>query len=187
MASTSPRPPVEVIVLPAVGAKDDALVAEIAALINRVYAAAEAGLWIEGATRTDVRDVASLVGAGEIAVARLNERLVGTVRIHQLDGSRAEFGMLAVVPDERGHGIGRELVGFAERWAGERNLTRMQLELLVPRAGTHQDKEFLKIWYDQMGYRAAGTGRLDEAYPSLVALLATPCDLVIYGKDLPAR
>ena len=35
-----------------------------------------------------------------------------------------------------------------------------------------------------MGYRIARTGTIDEAYPELAPLLATPCDFVIYRKDL---
>jgi hypothetical protein len=60
----------------------------------------------------------------------------------------------------------------------------MQLELLVPRDWTHPTKEFLAAWYGRMGYRVARTGTIDEAYPALAPLLATPCDFVIYEKDL---
>ena len=35
-----------------------------------------------------------------------------------------------------------------------------------------------------MGYRIVRTGRLEEAYPDLVAMLATPCEFVIYHKPL---
>jgi GNAT superfamily N-acetyltransferase len=159
-------------------------VAEITDLVNRVYADAEKGLWVDGATRTTRAEVAALIGAGQIVAARLDGRLVGAVRIQQLDSDAGEFGMLVAAPETRGIGIGRELVRFAERWARERGVARMQLELLVPRTWTHPVKEFLKRWYVRTGYRAVRTGILDEAYPALVPLLATPCDFVIYHKDL---
>jgi hypothetical protein len=60
----------------------------------------------------------------------------------------------------------------------------MQLELLVPRDWTHPTKEFLNAWYTRIGYRVARTGAIDEAYPALAPLLATPCDFVIYHKRL---
>lgn len=41
--------------------------------------------------------------------------------------------MLAVDPDRRGIGIGRDLVRFAERSCADAGLRTMQLELLVPR------------------------------------------------------
>jgi hypothetical protein len=38
-----------------------------------------------------------------------------------------------------------------------------------------------------MGYRIVRTGTMDEAYPELAPLLATPCDFVIYRKDLASE
>ena len=170
--------------MPAAAAADAPLVAQIADLVNRVYADAEKGLWIDGATRTTEPEVAALIGAGELVAATRDGRLVGAVRIQRLDSGAGEFGMLVAAPDTRGIGVGRELVRFAERWARKRGIARMQLELLVPRTWTHPVKEFLKHWYVRAGYRAVRTGTLDEAYPALVPLLATPCDFVIYHKDL---
>jgi GNAT superfamily N-acetyltransferase len=170
--------------LPAVAAGDRPLMKQIADLINEVYAMAEAGLWIDGATRTTVDEVAELTRAGEIAVARLRERLVGCVRIQRLDDQTGEFGMLAAEPASRSVGVGRELVRFAESQCRADGLQTMQLELLVPREWTHPSKEFLAEWYGRIGYRVTRTGTIDEAYPALAPLLATPCDFVIYEKHL---
>jgi hypothetical protein len=60
----------------------------------------------------------------------------------------------------------------------------MQLELLVPRDWSHPTKEFTRDWYTRMGYRVVRTGRFDEDYPHLVPHLATPCDFLIFLKDL---
>jgi ribosomal protein S18 acetylase RimI-like enzyme len=147
---------------------------------------AEAGLWTENATRTTVDEVTRLTQAGEIAVARLAGRIVGSVRIQRLDEDTGEFGMLAADPAHRGVGVGRELVRFAERTCRSDGLRTMQLELLVPREWSHPTKEFLDAWYTRIGYRVARTGTIDEAYPDLAPLLATPCDFVIYHKDLGA-
>jgi hypothetical protein len=35
-----------------------------------------------------------------------------------------------------------------------------------------------------MGYRPVRSGTIDEAYPNLAPLLATPCDFLIYRKEL---
>jgi Acetyltransferase (GNAT) family len=86
----------------------------------------------------------------------------------------------------RGTGVGRELVRFAERWGREQGMDTMQLEVLVPRQWAHPSKEFLKAWYTRVGYRPVRTGQFEESYPELAPLLATPCDFVIYHKDLPA-
>jgi len=39
-------------------------------------------------------------------------------------------------------------------------------------------------WYGHRGYRLSRTTTLDEAYPHLTPLLATPCDLEIHAKPL---
>jgi GNAT superfamily N-acetyltransferase len=169
--------------LPTAAGDDANVTLRIARLINQVYAVAEDGLWIDGATRTTAAEVAELIRAGEIAVARLRGRIVGCVRIQRLDEQTGEFGMLVADAAHRGVGIGRELVRFAERKCSG-GLSTVQLELLVPRGWTHPTKEFLAAWYSRICYRVARTGTIDEAYPALAPLLATPCDFVIYQKAL---
>jgi GNAT superfamily N-acetyltransferase len=179
----APLPPLEIQLL-AAAASHGELVSEITDLVNRVYATAEKGLWVEGAARTTTSEMAKLIAAGEIAVARMDGRIVGAVRIQQLDAATGEFGMLVVDPAHRGEGIGHELVIFAEELSRERGLGVIQLELLVPRGWTHPTKEFLHAWYTRIGYRPVRSGTIDESYPQLAPLLATPCDFVIYRKEL---
>lgn len=176
----------EIAVLPAGVADDLKLTTELTGLINDVYTAAEKGLWVDGASRTTVDRVAELVRAGQIAVARVASQIVGCVRIQILGGGVGEFGMLAVVPGSRGTGIGRELVRFAERAARRERCDTMQLEVLVPRGWSHPSKEFLTDWYTRSGYKLARIGAIEESYPELAPLLATPCDYMIYRKSLQA-
>jgi ribosomal protein S18 acetylase RimI-like enzyme len=160
------------------------VIAKVVALVNRVYAAAEEGLWRAGAVRTTPAETEALVRAGEIAVARSEGRIVGAVRVRRLDGEVGEFGMLAADPGHRGRGIGRELVRFAEELSRERGLETMRLELLVPKTWTHPSKRFLHEWYTRLGYRVVRRGSIEEQYPELAPQLATPCDFVIYHKKL---
>lgn len=159
-------------------------VTEVTNLVNRVYAIAEEGLWRDGTARTTPSETAEFIRGGEIAVARLGGRIVGSVRVQQLNGGVGEFGMLAADPDHRGVGIGRRLVRFAEQLIHERRCGTMQLELLVPKAWTHPAKKFLHDWYTRLGYRVVRTGSIHEQYPALAPQLATPCDFVIYHKKL---
>jgi GNAT superfamily N-acetyltransferase len=165
-------------------AEDEALVGEITDLVNVVYADAEAGLWVDNATRTTAGEVEVMITSHQIALARVDARMVGCIRIRQLDGTVGELGMLAAHPDHRGEGIGRDLVRFAEGLSHGRGLATMQLELLVPRAWSHPAKVFLDDWYTRIGYRPVWTGTVQESYPHLAPLLATPCDLVVYHKPL---
>jgi GNAT superfamily N-acetyltransferase len=163
---------------------DDATVTALTELINEVYASSEAGLWIDGAARTTREEVAGLVRAGQIAVARRGGRLAGCVRVRRLDETTSEFGMLAAGPAHRGNGVGRALVRYAEECGRDAGCQIMRLELLVPRAWSHPAKEFLAGWYSRIGYRAVRRGTVEESYPELAPLLATPCDFVIYEKSL---
>jgi GNAT superfamily N-acetyltransferase len=178
------RPPVEIEMLPAAAASDDALVREITDLVNRVYEVAEEGLWVDGFARTNPEEMSELIAAGEIALARMDGQIVGSVRVQELEGGEGEFGMLVADPARRGEGIGRELLTFAEDLARQRGSAAMQLELLVPRHWSHPNKRFLHAWYTRIGYRPVRSGRIDESYPHLAPLLATPCDFVIYRKEL---
>lgn len=165
-------------------AEDEAAMSALCDLVNRVYAMAENGMWVEGTTRTSSAELAGFTRAGEIVVARLSGRIVGVVRLRTLGDALSEFGMLAAAPEHRGVGVGRELVHFAERHSVVEGRPVMQLELLVPRAWSHPPKEFVAGWYDRMGYRLVRVGTVDEAYPHLADLLATPCDFRIYHKRL---
>lgn len=186
----TPQDQITVERLDPVAAADDELVDELCALINEVYAVAEAGLWRDGATRTSPDEVRTLIGAGEIIVASTpDRRLAGSVRIHDVADDTSEFGILVAAPDLRSLGIGRALVDDVERRSRTRGLHTVQLELLVPRNWRHPSKEFLTSWYGRRGYRLARTTALDESYPHLAPHLNTPCDLQIHRKvlDPPPR
>jgi GNAT superfamily N-acetyltransferase len=165
--------------------QDAGLVDHLTRLINEVYADAERGLWRDGATRTSASEVSELVRAEEIAVATRHGRIAGSIRVHDVADDVSEFGMLVAAPDHRSNGVGRALVDFAEQRSRERGLRAIQLELLVPRAWRHPNKEFLKAWYGRIGYRPVRTIRIDDTHPDLAPLLATPCDLAVYEKPLP--
>lgn len=171
--------PIEIAMLSEAGAAE-----EIATLVNKVYAGGEAGLWLDGEQRTTAGEVTRLIEAGELVAARLDGRLVGVVRVQQLDERTGEFGMLAADPGLRGIGIGRDLVAYAENWMRVRKLAVSQLELLVPQTWAHPGKEFVRAWYLRLGYRLVRTDDFATDYAHLVPYLATPCDYLIFQKPL---
>jgi len=175
---------VEIGFLAADAADDSSMVSALTRLINDVYKVAEDGLWATGAARTTVAEVAALIRGGQVATGEVDGRLAGCVRIQVLGDGVGEFGMLAVAPGDRGTGLGRELVRFAELACRERQCDIMQLELLVPRNWTHPSKQFLADWYTRIGYGPIRIDRTEESYPDLDPLLATACDFVIYRKSL---
>ena len=169
--------------LPATTASDPRVVREITDLVNEVYATAEAGLWIDGAARTTTVEIQQMIAANEIAVARVDGRVVGAIRIQQLDDGVGEFGMLVADPAHRGGGVGRELVSFAEELSSRRGWRPCSSRCCC-RGWSHPTKEFLKAWYTRLGYRPVRAGSIDESYPQLAPLLATPCDFAVYHKPL---
>ena len=166
---------------------DSRLADRLARLVNEVYGATESGLWQAGMTRTTPAEIAGLIAAGQIAVAVRGGEPVGCVQVHDVAAATGEFGMLAASPQHRGSGVGRTLVEFAERRGRERGLRAMRLELLVPRGWRHPHKEFLKAWYERLGYALVGTATVADVHPHLVPLQATPCDVLRYEKPLRGR
>lgn len=181
-----PTQQLQIELLTAAASDDHPLVDTITKLVNQVYSEAEWGLWELGAVRTSAAEMAGMIRDSTIAVARLAGRIVGCIRVQRLHTGEGEFGLLVADPRLRGIGIGRELVRFAEQTCRHDGLTTIQLELLVPRHWTHPSKEFLAAWYTRIGYRLVRTGSLEDSYPSLAPMLATPCDFAIYHKDLTA-
>ncbi|MEV4054341.1 GNAT family N-acetyltransferase [Amycolatopsis sp. NPDC049688] len=163
---------------------DRGVIERVTALVNQVYAESEKGLWRGSADRTSAEEVAGFVRDGEIAAAFVDGDLAGAVRIRRLDDGTGEFGMLAADPARRGLGAGRELVRFAEEASRGAGCRAMQLELLMPREWTHPSKQFLAEWYGRLGYRVTHRADFADDYPQLAPLLATPCDFLIYRKEL---
>lgn len=163
---------------------DRVVVERVAALVNDVYAESEKGLWRGSADRTSGDEVAGFVAAGEVAVGFVDGDLAGAVRVRRLDDVTGEFGMLAADPARRGLGVGRELVRFAEAASRDAGCRAVQLELLVPRDWTHPSKQFLAEWYERLGYRVTHRADFAGDYPHLAPLLATPCDFLVYRKEL---
>jgi hypothetical protein len=60
----------------------------------------------------------------------------------------------------------------------------MRLELLVPRGWVSEPKEFLRTWYNRLGYQLHRVGTIDEDYPQLAPQLAGSADDQIYLKRL---
>jgi len=73
---------------------DDRFVAELTDLVNEVYAAGEKGIWIEGTDRTSPAEIAAMIEAGHLVVARDGDAVVGAMRLQRLPSGEGEFGML---------------------------------------------------------------------------------------------
>jgi len=160
------------------------LVVRLARIINDAYAVGEAGLWLNGAARTDVAEVTEAIRRGEMLLATGTGRIEGCARVRSLDDATADLGMLAVPPDRWGSGAGRALMRFAEEVERSCGTTAMQLELLVPRGWVHPEKKRLFNWYTRLGYTVTRTAPFDEVAAHLGPQLRVPCEFLVFHKKL---
>jgi GNAT superfamily N-acetyltransferase len=163
---------------------DETAVPSLVRLVNSAYAAGEAGLWREDVGRTDAAEIAEAIRAGQMLVALRDDRIVGCLRTRALDAATSDLGLMGVEPRAWGGGAGRALVEAAENRARARGATTMQLELLVPRTGTHPDKERLREWYTRRGYAVARKVPFEDYVPHAAPLLSAPGDVLVFSKRL---
>src|SRR5699024_3111123 len=163
---------------------DNDTMEHITSMINRVYAAAEKGLWRDSEIRTTIDDLRTFTENGQIAVARTNGNIIGCIRIHGLARDKGGFGLLAVDERYQGNGIGKKLIQFAEKQCQQAHFTDMQIELLVPQQGTRPDKERMKEWYKRLGYNPVRAENIEDLFPAVGEMLATPCKFIVFHKKL---
>jgi GNAT superfamily N-acetyltransferase len=165
-------------------ARDEVLVEELVGIVNRAYAVGEAGLWREGATRTDPDEIAEAIRSGGMLAATLEGRLVGCAYVRPLEADTADLGLISAAPDEWGSGVGRELVRSAEELMRSRGVTTLQLELLVPKGWVHPEKARLRGWYTRLGYRVIRSAPFEQVAAHLASQLAVQCEFLIFRKRL---
>ncbi|KAK8079378.1 hypothetical protein PG997_007196 [Apiospora hydei] len=186
-------------------AKDDALVATLTGIVNRVYFDTENDIFVEGTKRTDELEVRSIIQAGELAVLYLlpppaspghqnqqqeqqgPRKAIGCIRIRRVSDGVGELGMMAIDPAQQGGGQGSALVRFAEGHIRETlGLSVSRLELLVPSGFQHAFKARLQAWYDRLGYRMVRLGVFQDEYPKIAPLLRGPTEYRVFEKTLVA-
>ncbi|KAI1089048.1 hypothetical protein F5B19DRAFT_495792 [Rostrohypoxylon terebratum] len=176
-------------------ADDEGFTTALADVVNVGYAEAEAGIFKPGYLRTSASEIAGFIKAGVLIVASVpspetpSSRVpLGCISLKKLGENRAELGLFAVAIEQRGSGIGRDLIDWAERWCldnlGGPGVAIVQLDLLVPTHFTHQFKVRLDLWYTKRGYRMTGSRDFTLDYPHLAPQLAGPTEYRLYEKTL---
>lgn len=125
----------------------------LADLVNRAYAI-EAP-FLEG-NRTTPAEMAELIRAGGFLVLEHSGGIGAAVWFQApgeragLPASTAYFGMLSVLPELQGMGLGRRLVQVAEAMAEANGARAIQIRVINLR-------EELSRWYKSLGYCEIGT------------------------------
>lgn len=88
-------------------------------------------------------------------LAYLNHQSVGTVRVRYLDQQTAKIERLAVLPNARGKGIGRQLMEKALEVAAQKEVKDIIIHA----------QEYVKGLYDQLGFEQEGEGFEEAGIP----------------------
>ncbi|MBR4728062.1 MAG: GNAT family N-acetyltransferase [Clostridia bacterium] len=80
---------------------------------------------------------------------------VGFFLLKQLDGETWELDHLAVLPEYRHRGIGKELLNYAEKTVREQNGKLLKI-------GIMEENVRLKQWYLKNGFASTGTRRFEH-------------------------
>jgi ribosomal protein S18 acetylase RimI-like enzyme len=148
--------------------------AALTQLVNRAYAI-EAS-FVDG-ERTTGDEIAALIRSGGFLVLEYAGGICAAVLFqapgerHGLPPSHAYFGMLSVLPELQGMGLGRRLVRVAEAMAEATGASAVSLRVINLR-------EELSRWYKSLGYREVGTT------PYSHRSVKRPCHFVEMAKPL---
>jgi GNAT superfamily N-acetyltransferase len=136
-------------------------VPEVVALVESAYRgdASRAGWTTEahllGGQRTDADAVHEVMARPDSWVllaeldGELDGELVGCCHLERTDDQTAYFGLFSVRPGLQGHGLGRALLGEAERRAVGFGAIRMRMTVIRQRPD-------LIAWYERLGYARTG-------------------------------
>ena len=119
----------------------------LADLVNRAYAIEE--FFVDG-TRTTPDEIAELVDDGAFLVLEHAGGLAAAVYVERRGGRTGYFGMLSVLPELQGRGLGTRLVRIAEAMCEAMGCDTVTLQIVNLR-------EELGRWYRSLGYGEAGT------------------------------
>jgi GNAT superfamily N-acetyltransferase len=136
----------------------------LAALVNRAYAIE--AFFVEG-DRTNASEIERMLDRGTFCVLEHKGGLAAAVYVE-----RGYFGMLSVLPELQGHGLGTRLVRIAEAMCESMGCVEVNLRIINLR-------EELGRWYRSLGYEEVGTAPYEHR------TVKQACHFVEMRKTLP--
>ena len=143
-------------------------VAHIVALVNLAFRVER---FLVYGDRTGTDQISARFQTGTFLLSETATGLVGCIYL-ELRGDRAYFGLLSVDPAHQHRGVGRELIGEAERRARDAGCNFMDLLIVNVRT------ELVPI-YAGMGYAESGTAPFPADVPTKM-----PCHFLRMSKNL---
>jgi N-acetylglutamate synthase-like GNAT family acetyltransferase len=124
--------------------KDSDIYATVS-MINAAYSYQDSH---KKAPRTNDRHLPQKVHDSEFYIAAHDEQIVGCIYIERRDAS-FHFGLLTVIDNLRGTGIGSKLINAVEAYASEQGAKKVELDYMSVAA-------WLKTYYERFGYAETG-------------------------------
>lgn len=134
---------------------------------------------LEG-SRIDLPALQKLIGAGEAGMLVVEEegRPIACCRLQRGEDGVAHFGMFAVAPERQGRGLGRWLLGQAERVAAEWfGAEMLELSVVAQQAA-------LMAWYERLGFVWTGERRPFPAHPRFARPRVDGLEVAILRKPI---
>lgn len=135
---------------------------------------------IAGNTRTDEKTVLELMlqpGSVFLIYTGDDQKIAGCVNLQQ-QGDQIYLGMLAVLPQLQGHGIGKKLLMAAELYAHQLTCTALYMTVISVRTE-------LINWYERRGYGDTGE-RIPFIEDGLTGKHLRPLEFMVMKKSLQA-
>jgi len=153
-------------------------------LANKVYYSSERDFWKEGYFRVDENEFNGYIKNQWLYIGEIEKEIVGCVLLKPVTDSTTSFSMLICHPNHRKKGIGKTLVNYVLDNAKKNNYKKMQLEILSPVNWTHKEKEFLKVWYESIGFKLIKEVDFLDYYPGHDKYMKCPLLFSLYEKNL---
>jgi len=151
-------------------------------MVNEVYSTSEAEFWSDGYYRINDEQYDEYTGNEWLYLLEESEGIIGCVLLKSDEPNTSCFSMLVCHPDHRKKGVGKRLVNYVTDISLSQGDQAMRLELLTPKHWVHEEKVFLKKWYESIGYKLEKEIDFLEMYPTHKQFMK--CELVfsLYEK-----
>lgn len=154
-------------------------------ILRIAYEVTEEEIWGKDYNRLFIEDFTALVEAGEIYVAYLDNKIVGSIHIYQHNSDTYKFSLLSVDFKHGGNGIGTALINRAEEEAIQNGAKQIKIEILRVKGKDVPHKVRLHNYYQRLGYAYTHSADSDCLIPDWkYKLLVNPSDFDFYCKEL---
>jgi len=154
-------------------------------IMRIAYEVTEIEIWGPNYIRLYIEDFTRLIESGNIFVAYLNNKIVGSVHIYSKDKNTYSFGLLSVDFNVGGQGIGTALIERVEEEALKNGAKQIKMEILRVKNLDVPHKIRLANYYKRLGYQYDHSEDCACIIPDWkYKLLKKPSDFDFYVKKL---